>query len=265
MTRGRPWDNEADGAALVAALLGGAPRRRDADDAPPGTHDFDIELPDGCVVALEITQHAYAAVLAQRSLEAKLDWTFDNLRYDWVVDVREPCDVKALNREIAEVLSQFEMVGRDRWLENADSLDEATTETLARLQVRLIYRLSEAHPATVIVGSAPAGGATSPDLLIGIAEDHAGRDDNIRKLEKVSDAVERHLLIWVHADHHQLTAAMSLGFLPHAAPQLPDAIDVVWIASAYDRPTVWRVDRSGWSDWTSIARDSLGAPQPPAE
>lgn len=63
MTRARPWDNEAEGADLVARLINGRPIRRDGPGAPPGTHDFDIQLNDGNIVALEVTQQANGGIL----------------------------------------------------------------------------------------------------------------------------------------------------------------------------------------------------------
>lgn len=44
MTRAGPWDNEAEGANLIARLIDGRLNPRDVPGAPPGTHDFDIQL-----------------------------------------------------------------------------------------------------------------------------------------------------------------------------------------------------------------------------
>lgn len=40
---------------------------------------------------------------------------------------------------------------------------------------------------------------------------------------------------------------MGFEVLPKTLPGLPDGIDVVWVATAYETPTVWRLDRPGWS------------------
>lgn len=71
----------------------------------------------------------------------------------------------------------------------------------------------------------------------------------MKKLNR-AQASERHLLVWIHADFHQLTAAMGMGGLPDRDVFLGDEIDAVWVASAYERPTVWRFDKTGWTDLT---------------
>ena len=37
------------------ASVNGRDEPRDIDEAPEGTHDFDIDIPDGCRIALEVT------------------------------------------------------------------------------------------------------------------------------------------------------------------------------------------------------------------
>lgn len=39
---------------------------------------------------------------------------------------------------------------------------------------------------------------------------------------------------------------MSFDVLPITLPVLPEGIDVVWVATAYETPTLWRLDRWGW-------------------
>ena len=73
------------------------------------------------------------------------------------------------------------------------------------------------------------------------------RTDNALKLSPSEDAAERHLFIWVLTDHFGAIAAMSEPYLPTEMPNLPSDIDVVWLATGFDPPTVWRYDRSGWN------------------
>src|SRR4051812_19495891 len=97
MTRTLPWDEEEHGSSLIAGLLHAQAHRRDVPGSRPGTHDYNLVLPTGAVVALEITQEADGKVLAQRALEARLTWTSTSLKFDWMVKMREPFDVKALH------------------------------------------------------------------------------------------------------------------------------------------------------------------------
>ncbi len=211
MTRRRPWDEEADAANRLAGVLGGKATRRDvAGGAPTGTHDYDIVVVvDEEVVALEVTQHAVGPILAQRALEAKLDWTYDQLTSCWIVDVRGPCDLHRLRAEIIEVLQTFEADGRDRRLPNQSADDAPLDGRLRRLGVKLIYRLSDATPGEVLVGSASVGGSTSPEVIVDFVNDHANRPDNVAKLRAAATAIARRLWIWVHSDRHQAVAAMT--------------------------------------------------------
>jgi len=53
---GRKLDpSEHAAATIVAGLVNGRDEPRDIDEAPEGTHDFDIDIPDGCRIALEVT------------------------------------------------------------------------------------------------------------------------------------------------------------------------------------------------------------------
>lgn len=149
--------------------------------------------------------------------------------------VREPCDLERLRSRITE-------------------------ELLDSLGVRLIYRLDASSPGSLVIGPAPKAGATAPDLLVSVVEDHTNRPDNISKLRRAATAAERHVLIWIHADRSNLTAAMAFDVLPTRRPRLPAEVDVVWVASAYEQPTVWRVDLAGWTDQTSKVRRRAGEP-----
>ncbi len=246
MTRPKPWDNEQSAADLVAQLIGGTPTVRDGHGAPPSTHDFDVVLADGRVIALEVTQEVVPAVLAQRSTEAKLEWSFDRLDSEWVVDVREPADARALNAEIEDILALLEASGVDSLLVGRDEIPSEIGPPLGRLGIRLLHRLGPSSPGRVIIGGASVAGSTSPSLVAAVVADHSSRADNVKKLSKADSADERHLFIWIHADRHPVIAAMSFSDVPAEHPSLPARIDVVWIASAFERPSVWRYDRSGW-------------------
>ena len=75
-------------AQAVAEVLGGTLRWRDTPDAPPGTHDCDIVLAGGRIVAAEVTA---VTLPADRALEAELEKNFraplPGLRGIWRVNV----------------------------------------------------------------------------------------------------------------------------------------------------------------------------------
>jgi hypothetical protein len=92
-------------------------------------------------------------------------------------------------------------------------------------------------------------------------ERQAHQPDNIQKLER-SGKAERHLFIWMDALH---PGWRELGGPPPSiAPNLPEAITTVWVATedldeegTRWRWAVWRADRTGWED--------LGAMPSPAK
>lgn len=250
----RSWDEEAAGADLVCSQVGGSGvLRRDGHGAPPSTRDFDIELPNGDLIALEVTQEARPAILAQRAYEAKQDRTFTELKHDWVVNVREPCDLDRLRREILGVVVPIEAEGREVWIDGRDALAPDHAALLRSLGVRMLYRQGQAEPGSIVLGSAAVAGSTGPNLITKVVEKHANAPDNVKKLRAADDVVERHLLIWILADCHAEAAAMSFGFLPPDPVALPPEVDVVWVATAYEKPAVWRCDRQGWSVRTTNA------------
>jgi len=59
-----PTPEELAAADVIADALGGRWESRDGEDAPPGMHDFDVILPDGRCIALEVTSAIDGAVVA---------------------------------------------------------------------------------------------------------------------------------------------------------------------------------------------------------
>ena len=79
---------ERASAQAVAEVLGGVLVWRDTSDSPPSTHDCDIVLGDGRVIAAEVTA---VTLPADRALESELDRNFRSplpgLRGRWLVHV----------------------------------------------------------------------------------------------------------------------------------------------------------------------------------
>ncbi len=107
----RPWDEERDAAMLMCAQLGGVTTQVDTGGGPEQRHDFDLELPDGTTVAVEVTRHNNPTNLAVLSELHKRDWHFPQLRNDWIVDMRPVYNVGAVHREIVGLLLALETAG----------------------------------------------------------------------------------------------------------------------------------------------------------
>ena len=96
---------EQASAEAVAEVLGGVLNRRDTHDAAASTHDYDIRLTDGRIVAAEVTA---VTLPADRALESELGRNFQEpltrLRGRWLVHVGAPLPQDKRPRVYAEEL-----------------------------------------------------------------------------------------------------------------------------------------------------------------
>lgn len=188
-------------------------RRVDPGDGAEQRHDFDLELAAGDVIAVEVTRHNLPANLAVLAELDKRDWHFPSLDGVWIVDMIPDYGVGALHSEISDLLYQLESVGIDQIVLRSDLFDEsltddeldaedsqcrgmlrhtatrATASRLHELGARLAYRIDDAERdgGQVFMCEASEAGTTGPSLVVELVENHAGRDDNIAKLEAARD------------------------------------------------------------------------------
>ena len=144
---------EKASAEAVTEALGGVLEWRDTRDAAPSTHDCDIGLADGRVVAVEVTA---VTLPADRALEAELAKNFREplrgLRRRWWVDVdgRLPQEksprayAKELRICLEQLLADFES-GRP-YLEELKELDRRWPDP--RRQVPQHQQLHDEHAKT---------------------------------------------------------------------------------------------------------------------
>ncbi|MDP9333258.1 MAG: hypothetical protein M3Q30_08130 [Actinomycetota bacterium] len=286
--RRRPWDEEANAAEIVCAQLGGVAHQIDTGGGPEQLHDFDVELPDGTMVAVEVTRHNVPLSLGVLAELDKRDWHFPELRNVWVVDMIPVYSVGLVHRQIAGLLLELETARIDRLLvrgvlfdatlhddeiddderEDRELLDRtgtrATAERLRDLGARLVYCLTEAgsHGGEVIMSEAGQGGSTGPSVIIEMIERHASRPDNVKKLVGASDRSERHLFVWVETSQQAAVAAFDFSKvlpdgvgMPDRAPELPDCMDAAWAVTGFDNAHIWQYHRAyGWRDLESWRR-----------
>lgn len=240
------WDSEVAGSRLMERVLNGVARRHDADKKQQA-HDYDIELPDGAVIAVEITQHVPSHAIETDNLIVNRNWQFTCLERDWFVDVVAGAHVGTLHAELAQLLSQLEDGGIDQ---------QAFTHAEARAAGAGLAALGvlscRSYPPEDPVGRIHVhqetetqwiGDANSIlEVVPLVAERKAATLGNTHA------ATERHLLTWVDAASLSERFAMETGRLPMRIPTLPDKVDTVWLALSIHQPILWRVDRTGWTD-----------------
>lgn len=251
------WDSEDARARLMSRLLGGIPRRHDYNDGTP-RHDFDIRMPDGSVIALEVTQHVVFVREQQRGELGKRTWQFPDLQRDWFADVLQTASVRQLHQQLPGLLGLLERRSvRTRTLTRAalrgsGEVTGGIAGGLAQLGVLSCRSYeADAQHGSIYVDPLVEPTSSGVNSAAEVVTCHAlSAKDNAYKLGRAGSAAERHLLIWV--DHAALdaSAAMQVGErhqqLPSDVPELPDEIDVVWLALSVVIPIVWRLDRSGW-------------------
>ena len=142
-------------AQAVAEVLGGALRWRDTPDAPPGTHDCDIVLAGGRIVAAEVTA---VTLPADRALAAELEKNFraplPGLRGIWRVNVtgrlprgqRPRAYARELRVRLERLLGRFE-AGHPS-LDELEELDRRWPNP--RTQIPQHQRLHDEHVNTPV-------------------------------------------------------------------------------------------------------------------
>lgn len=252
------WDEEAHAAQVLVAICGGATTRRDPGGGAVATHDFDLQREDGTLLAVEVTRFNLEGELQQQAEISRSDPRFRGLRFNWHLGVTGTADIKRLRREAPNLIVELEARGiQSVQLDSSSAFGgDAVLTQLQSMGVRLLYTFdgTDDRGGNLDIGSAPRVASSTPEVAADVAELIALRRGKAEKLA-ASTADERHLFVWVETSQLAAIAAMGTGVLPTRAPALPEAIDVVWLATGYEHPRVWQYDRRiGWSNMGTPTR-----------
>jgi len=237
---------ELEAAHLVAEVLGGQANSRDVTGrgAIDGTHDFDVTLSDGKVVALEVTTAARQEMVGTfAALGGFVDAKFPSLTHNWSLTGRHPDD-EHRGPQIRQLLRSGDALLRDLEAADVSKFDEVhrsappVTDPVAQEAVRRLHQLGvfagqamgvapagEAFVAVALVGG---GGSVDPDAL----NQSVTRETqaNLAKLER-SGGDELHLFVWIDGSMFSEEMAMYLRNVPPSGPLLPPSITTVWAAT----------------------------------
>jgi hypothetical protein len=182
--------------------LFGPLRKRDRRGGPPGLHDFEADLPDGSVAALEVT----GVVDAQRldlasSTERRLSSvTLPNSTLTWSVGLAAGARVNAISpNDLRRLLGGLEASGRRRAVDMGSYRDPFVAR-LRELGVESVYawKAKAGREGTVVVHPGIYGewGWNGPTIDQWLGELLAS-DQGVNKLGKLDRATasERHLVI----------------------------------------------------------------------
>jgi hypothetical protein len=254
-------DEEAAG-TIVARYVGGTVVPRDVPGAPDGTHDLDIVLPDGSVIAVEVTSARESKLLSIYATAFGKRWEAPNLSAHWQVAFESG---KALDvpRLAAGVVPHLELLEK-RGLTEAGTLTSGAWRSAGDDVVSAFQQITELGATHVRRWSDPASGETplllfsghsgaggNPEQVNALVEERAGA-----KAEKLlaSGADERHLVVWIDSSYSDAELGMATMPPPDTSPSLPVGIDVVWAATdgmtndLFER--LWRLKPPG--GWEAI-------------
>lgn len=253
-----PTDSELAAADIVGDALGGSWISRDGADAQGGMHDFDVNLPDGRCIALEVTgainEQAVRLSEAAYGIEGReRRWPGPGLAYDWLIVIpQRPIRIARLMKETVPILTLFEREGltqidtsvnpayRTPALTTSPEVTEATFRMfkMGVIEARVLWErpTTEAQLFVTIRSGFSADIGRVNELII----ERAGP-----KLEKLirAEAAERHLFVWLDGTEPEAELAVAMGPSPATPPGVPSGIDVVWLATPplTEPQRLWRV------------------------
>ena len=227
---------------------------RDTPGGPAQVHDFDLVLPDGRVLALEVTMAANPHEISQWTAIGQQNWRSTKLADTWTLSLFQVgggpgAQIKKLRKRCEAHLAVLEEHGLSRFegvnLVLSHRLRDAI-EALRGLGVRRGSLLEGTKEPWIYLASSGAY-MTSPQAVNAAVEPLA--QDNAAKLLKAI-ADERHIFVWIDSTIHGAELMLNDDLAPEDPIDLPSGIDTAWVAREAIRPTdpvsrLWRATPSG--------------------
>ncbi len=261
-----PAREELAAANVVAGALCGRWESRDGEGDPPGMHDFDVILPDGRRIALEVTSAIDAAAVALSDAAFGREgrqqrWPAPGLVNDWIVTIpQRPVRVAEMMSAMLPILEVFEEHGHAdvdphinyAYVRPRSEMPAAVVEAARRMVELGVTRARVLAPRAdgdaemfVTISGGFAGDPGAINRLV--AERAEPKRDKLARA-KANSASECHLFVWV--DGTQPGAELAVAKIPPPpAPEIPSEIDVVWLATPplATPDKLWRAQHSaGW-------------------
>ena len=267
-------DSELYAKARLEPILGPL-RCIDCPGGTPGLHDFEADLPNGTVAAVEVTGDMNSDRLA---LEAELErqdlssFTLPSLRMSWLVRLSPTARVQTLGEEVRSLLRDLEAVGRRSASDIGDIFEDPYVQRLRDLGIQTVYGYDPkpGQEATVMVSAGTYGGlgwtgSDIDDWLQALLQSPQGVN-KLKKLARATTAAQRHLVIVLDAFTPAglgislaLTARHDRGAAEFEMPSLapPQPVTHTWILPRVlaQEGLIWKRE-AGWSVFTLPAISS---------
>lgn len=253
-------DFELAAGEIVAAAVGGTAHQRDPGGGSTQVHDFDILLPSGGTIAVEVTRYVVPAVEQVDAEIKKRDWQVGGLKTKWFMRRSGFTKVRDLygarKRVLLELdrspIGEGEIRLNDPDNSNLQYSDE-TQAALRRLQQLGVVGVGRLGPADghddVVILYQSSVGSTGSSAAVSRLESVLAREDNVAKLAAATEAQERHLFLWFGSSAGVVSCYVADDLVPDDPVRLPSCVDRVWICAAsegarpksYHRLTGWDV------------------------
>ncbi len=222
-------------------------------DIGRGGHDLELRFADGRREAVEVTEatseRMQGAQAAYRKWLPEAYFVAPRLSHDWHVYATVWARFDVLAAHVPPLLHQLEQFSLEKFFFNSDALRHPPVADLYRLGIEAGFRWNQKPIAKVVVSQPgdrtiwkePA--ADPGQYLLDAIETEAAKPDNVEKLA-ASGCDRGHIFIWVDSGLYPPWKDLAVGRLPIRPPELPAAIDVVWVATCVpgDEVVVWSVD-----------------------
>lgn len=259
-----PAAEELAAVDVVAGTLGGRWESRDGENDPPGMHDFDVILPDGRCIALEVTSAIDGTVVALSDAAFGREgrqqrWPVPGLANDWIVTIlQRPVRVAEMMSAMRPILAVFEGHGYTdvdphlnyAYVSPRSEMPAPVIEAARRMVELGVTRARVLAPrgdgeAEVFV-TISGGFVADPGAVNRLVAERAEPKREKLARAKADSASECHLFIWL--DGTQPGAELAVATMPPPpAPDIPVEVDVVWLATPpLETPEkLWSARQSG--------------------
>jgi hypothetical protein len=226
-----------------------------------GERDFDLELPDGSIVPLEVTTASDECVNKQiaATVAPGKGGSFvprQLSQSDWWIHPQLGANINQIRKNVDAYLADIEVVGLMKFAASTDCLCHAVYRIWQDLGIEAGATVTWDPPGRIGLAFPWQWTYVSSEHVQRAVEAEAKKPDTRRKL--IHDAAQRHLFVYVDPRRVSASTALVDEPPPSQGPSLPDEVTHVWAVAAgrlQGQFMVWLGTREGWCSLGSVAVD----------